>query len=441
MNQNTNQSEWYKASQRSSSYENVPVSISDTKKQHVSSSRKPLRPGVKAALIGFGILLLIALSTIIFSGTGRTDIPLPQFPSSRGNWDGGYGPNDFGDYYSDDYTYTTGSGSNLPRGEIGTGVTLSLSSSEELEALSLQGVYDKCIDSVVSIVGEVRGYSGYYWGSGIVMTEDGYILTNAHVIEGTDSVTVCLSNGEEYEALLIGEDPISDIAVLKIDAEGLTAAEFGMSDELSVGDKVVALGNPIGEEFSGTMTDGIISAINRGITVGGHTMTLLQTNAALNGGNSGGPLINIYGQVVGITNMKMVTDYSSATIEGIGFAIPTTIVKAIADELIENGRPKPNPSFGFSAYSVTKSMQDASEYDFPSGVFVVYVNADSDAYEKGLARGDIITAVNGIFISSVEDVNVIKSNFGVGDTLTLTIFRDGESFDVDIMLFDAAATN
>jgi len=439
MNQNTNQSEWYKAAQRSNFYDNAPTSISDTKNQSVAKSRKKLRPGVKFSLIGIGLLLLIALSTIIFSGTGRTDIPLPEFPSSRGSW--GTPGYDYDDDYSEYAYYAPSSGNRIPRGEIGTGVTLSLTSSEGLSELSLQEVYDKCIDSVVSIVGEVRGYSGYYWGSGIVMTEDGYILTNSHVIEGTDKVTVCLSNGERYTALLVGEDPFTDVAVLKIEAEGLTAAEFGMSDELSVGAKVVALGNPLGEEFSGTMTDGIISAINRDIAVDGYTMTLLQTNAALNEGNSGGPLINIFGQIVGITNMKMVADYSRATIEGIGFAIPTTIIKAIADELIENGKMLPQPAIGISAYPVTAEMKETSEYDnLPNGVFVVYVNQISDAYKQGITRGDIVTAVNGIAVSSVEEVNIIKGDFKVGDTLTLTIFRDGETFDVDILLHDAAET-
>lgn len=441
MNHNIDRSEWYKASARGSWYDQTPVSISATAAAPKKARKN--RTGLKIFSITLCVLILIAATAFGF-GSGGGNIP-DTTPSAGypGIW-GGSGDNydnydDPYDFFSNYYTSSSGNGSNLERGETGTGVTLSLSSSDALTELTLQEIYDKCLDSVVSIVATIDGYDGYYWGSGIVMTEDGYILTNAHVIEGTDHATVCLSNGSEYKALLIGEDLQSDIAVLKIEATGLKAAEFGLSDELSVGDKAIAIGNPLGEEFSGTMTDGIISAINRGVAVDGHIMTLIQTNAALNEGNSGGPLINIYGQVVGITNMKMVADYSSATIEGIGFAIPTSTVKAVADELIASGAVTGRPSIGITARPVT--AEEAEAAGTTNGIYVATVNEESDAYIKGITEGDIITAVNGIEVSSVNEVNYIKDNYKVGDTLTLTIHRGGEVFDVDIALYDASATN
>jgi len=438
MNQNNENGDWYEQSQSDSFYEKAPVSISSA--PPIQAKPKNINSRLLITLIIVGVLILIALSALIFSGTGNRDIDLPVITNSGSGRAGGNASDDFGDFsdfFENYYTSTSGSGSNLERGETGTGVTLSLTSSKNLEKLTLQEVYAKCADSVVSIIGTINGYAGYYWGSGIVMTEDGYILTNAHVIEGTDHVSVCLADGTEYTALLIGEDPISDIAVLKIDAFNLKAAEFGISDELVVGDTVIAIGNPLGEEFAGTMTDGIISAINRGVNVSGNVMTLIQTNAALNEGNSGGPLINSYGQVIGITNMKMAADYTSVTIEGIGFAIPTATIKNVADELIENGKVSGRPSIGITAGAIPDEAK--SQYNLPAGIYVSEVNPDSDAYEKGITAGDVITAVNSIAVASVDDVNAIKNNFKVGDSLTLTVFRDGKTFDVDIVLYDTSA--
>ena len=206
---------------------------------------------------------------------------------------------------------------------------------EEKDALSLQEIYQKMNPSVVSIVSTLR--SGTATGTGIIMSENGYIITTHHVIEGAYQLAVLTYDDTQYTAELIGSDAISDLAVLKIEAEGLTAAEFGDSDALRVGDSVVAIGDPLGIQLRGTMTNGIISAINRDLTVEDRKMTLIQTNAALNNGNSGGPLINCYGQVIGINTMKMSSYYSSASVEGLGFAIPVSVAKPIIDELIENG--------------------------------------------------------------------------------------------------------
>ena len=203
-------------------------------------------------------------------------------------------------------------------------------------------------------------------GTGVVMSEDGYIITNSHVIEGCGAVDVVLQDERVFQALLVGQDAQSDLAVLKIACAGLTPAQFGDSTLLEVGDAVAAIGNPLGEELRGTMTDGIISAINRDVNVDGYTMVLLQTTAALNSGNSGGALINDRGQVVGITNLKM-RAYDN-TVEGLGFAIPTTTVKTVVDALIAHGRVEGRPTIGITGYTVTEEL--AEEYGCPRGVAV-----------------------------------------------------------------------
>ncbi len=200
-----------------------------------------------------------------------------------------------------------------------------------------------------------------------------------------------------------------------------------------MGDKVVAIGNPLGEELRGTMTDGIISAINRDIDYEGHTMTLIQTNAALNEGNSGGSLINMYGQVIGITNMKMSSSFSN--IEGLGFAIPTKSMKPIVDTLIMEGRVSGRPALGITVGAIP--AEAASYYALPEGLYVSGVSEKSDAYAKGIQVGDIITAVNGTPVNATSQINAIKNTLSVGDSMALTVYRDGESRVVAIVLMDS----
>jgi len=283
---------------------------------------------------------------------------------------------------------------------------------------------------VVGISTTVDG-EDYGWGSGVVFTTDGYIITNTHIISGCDGVAVSFPDGSEYEGFLVGEDSVSDIAVLKIEGGNFPYAEFGDSASLSVGDSVAAIGNPLGEEYAGTMTNGIISAINRNVSNNGHPMTLLQTNTALNEGNSGGPLVNAYGQVIGITNMKIMSALYN-TVEGIGFAIPSTVIKAVANELIGNGVVSGYPSLGIMAGPV--SEEAVALYGLPRGV---YVSVVYDVSASGLQVGDVIVEVNGTPVSSVSDVNAIKDGFGVGDVLQLTIFRDGGTITIDSVLIDS----
>ena len=307
--------------------------------------------------------------------------------------------------------------------------------SDEEGALCLQDIYSHVIDSVVSISSMTS--SGTSSGTGIIMSPDGYVITNHHVISGALVISVLTNDNREFEAALVGSDEMSDLAVLKIDARGLQAAEFGDSSKLRVGDSVVAIGDPLGVQLRGTMTNGIISAINRDLTVGDRTMTLIQTNAALNNGNSGGPLINCYGQVIGINTVKMSSYYTaSATVEGLGFAIPISVAKPIIDELIENGYVAGRPAIGISGDSLPTYYR--AYYRLPDGVYVTSVNDGSDAKAKGIREGDIVTAINGEGISSIDDLNTIKNQYAAGDEVTLTIYRSGAYYEVTVTLVDQA---
>ncbi len=307
--------------------------------------------------------------------------------------------------------------------------------SDEEDALCLQDIYSSVIDSVVSISSMTS--SGTSSGTGIIMSSDGYVITNHHVITGALVISVLTNDNQEFEAALVGSDEMSDLAVLKIDARGLKAAEFGDSSKLRVGDSVVAIGDPLGVQLRGTMTNGIISALNRDLTVGDRTMTLIQTNAALNNGNSGGPLINCYGQVIGINTVKMSSYYSaSATVEGLGFAIPISVAKPIIDELIENGYVAGRPAIGISGDSLPSYYR--TYYRLPDGVYVTSVNEGSDAKAKGIREGDIVTAINGEKICSIDELNTVKNQYAAGDEVTLTIYRSGTYYEVTVTLVDQA---
>ena len=327
---------------------------------------------------------------------------------------------------------------------VGSGTKLNIVSSQESsdttfsdeeDALCLQDIYSSVIDSVVSISSMTS--SGTSSGTGIIMSSDGYVITNHHVITGALVISVLTNDNQEFEAALVGSDEMSDLAVLKIDARGLQAAEFGDSSKLRVGDSVVAIGDPLGVQLRGTMTNGIISAINRDLTVGDRTMTLIQTNAALNNGNSGGPLINCYGQVIGINTVKMSSYYSaSATVEGLGFAIPISVAKPIIDELIENGYVAGRPAIGISGDSLPSYYR--TYYRLPEGVYVTSVNEGSDAKAKGIREGDIVTAINGEKICSIDELNTVKNQYAAGDEVTLTIYRSGTYYEVTVTLVDQA---
>ena len=300
------------------------------------------------------------------------------------------------------------------------------------EELTLQELYERCSPSIVAITGYQKGVIGYVWGTGVILSEDGLILTNAHVVEDCYSVTVTLFDDREFEATLVGADVVSDLALLKLEAEGLPAAELGESGTLQVGDRVAAIGNPLGSSFRNTLTDGIISAIDRNVRVKGRQMALLQTNTAINEGNSGGALFNMYGQVVGVTNMKMMSAYSS--IEGIGFAIPSATVREVVNSLVQHGEVRGRPAIGITVGAIPENVK--TEYALPDGLYISAVTSGTDAEAKGIRPGDVLTAVNGTPVKTTGEVNDIKNALQVGDTMRVSIWRDGEELEIDVILMD-----
>lgn len=301
------------------------------------------------------------------------------------------------------------------------------------EPLSWQQVYKKVIPSVVSVV--CTGSYSTSSGTGVIMDTRGYIITNAHVVEGALDIQVLLHDGRQVTAQCLGLDIISDLAVLYVEAEALTAAEFGDSDLLEVGDEVVAIGDPLGVELRGTMTDGMISAINRGLEINGRTMNLIQTSAALNSGNSGGPLVNCYGQVIGINTMKISAFYDKSGVEGLGFAIPSATVKDIVDQLVTQGYVSGRPTLGLEGDSI--SLFDQYYYRFPAGLYLTQVAEDSDAARQGIQPGDILISINGTQITTQDSLEESLYSLNVGDTVQVTIYRGGSQYQVMLTLTEA----
>lgn len=307
----------------------------------------------------------------------------------------------------------------IPRAETGTGVTVELCQ-DSGESLTYTQIYDKNLPSMVSI--QAEDAKSYSTGTGVVLTADGYLITNAHVVAGADKVQVACADNRVLDAALVGFDAREDLAVLKVEADDLTPAEFGDSFALRCGDPVAAIGDPLG--YRSTITDGIVSALDRDVEVDGTSMVLIQTSAAINMGNSGGALINQYGQVVGITTVKIVTDDGSA--ESLGFAIPSRRVKYVADTLIA-GKQVRRGIFGFTV--LTRTAQGG-------GLTLDSVDKTSDAYAKGLRAGDVLTAADGQSLNAVEDLVRLKQSMGAGDTVSLTYVRSGQSRTVSVALID-----
>ena len=331
-------------------------------------------------------------------------------------------PSDDGDYsYNQDYDQeeldTTPP--SIPRAATGAGVTVELRP-DTGETLTYTQIYDKNLPSMVSI--QAEDAKSYSTGTGVVLTSDGYIITNAHVVAGADKVQVVCSDNRVLDAALVGFDANEDLAVLKVEATDLTPAEFGDSFALRCGDPVAAIGDPLG--YRSTITDGIVSALDRDVDVDGVSMVLIQTSAAINMGNSGGALINQYGQVVGITTVKIVTDDGSA--EALGFAIPSRRVKYVADTLIA-GKTVRRGIFGFTV--LTRPAQGG-------GLTLDSVDKASDAYAQGLRAGDVLIAANGQSLNAVEDLVRLKQSLGAGDAVSLTYVRDGQSYTASVALID-----
>ena len=299
--------------------------------------------------------------------------------------------------------------------------------------MSWQDIYVKNIPSVVSI--SCSGYGTSSTGTGVILSESGYIVTNSHVIEGAELINVSLTDNRSFSAQLIGADTISDLAVLHIDARDLNSAQFGDSSSLRVGDAVAAIGDPLGSELRGSMTDGIVSAINRDVTVGNRTMTLIQTNAALNSGNSGGPLINCYGQVIGINTIKISAFADESGVEGLGFAIPSTTVKEIVDQLIDKGYVSGRPTLGIVGEGISTFYQHY--YRLPAGLYISEVDPWCDAALVGIQPGDILMSVDEIRITNMDTLDAVVFSHEVGDTVTVIIYRSGRQYTADLTLSEA----
>ena len=296
-----------------------------------------------------------------------------------------------------------------------------------IQVTDVSAVVKKARASVVGV--EAESYTGYLTsrsGSGIVLSADGYIITNSHVIDGCDSISVTLDSGEEHIAFVVGSDSYSDIAVLKIDAQALTPAELGNSDLVEVGQPAVAIGNPTGH-LQGTTTFGIISGVDRTVMIGDSVMSLLQTDAAINSGNSGGPLLNRQGQVIGIKSAKV----SVSGYEGLGFAIPINTARPIAEELVRSGSISARPMLGVAASRL--SAMASGFYGLPQGLYVTDVD---QGQQCGLQPGDVITHINDAHVNNLPDAVMVRDRFRAGETVTVTFFRRGVTRTVELVLLD-----
>ena len=316
-------------------------------------------------------------------------------------------------------------------------------------SLTTEQVADLVSPSVVVITTEQVVYSQWSWygqnqvesgaGSGVIISSDGYILTCAHVVDGASTITVTIGD-KDYTATLVGEDTTSDIAVIKIDADGLTPATVGNSDSLKVGQSVMAVGNPLGE-LGGTVTGGMISALNRSVTIQGsssvNTMSLIQMDASVSPGNSGGGLFNMNGELVGIVNAKS----SSSDAEGLGFVIPINDAIKVAQELLENGYVTGRPYLGITYLAVTDA-QTAQQLGVNAyGVYIVDVTKGGPADQAGLKAGDRIVSVDGSEIAAKDDLGTLMQKHAAGDTLAITVARDGQMQTVNVTLGEKTASN
>ena len=326
--------------------------------------------------------------------------------------------------------------SNIYEGER-TPTVLNVHNVDTSKALTLAELYAINVNSTVGITTAVTtNYWGFQTtraasGSGFIFSDDGYILTNHHVISGASSVTVTMYDGTKYDAMIVGSDESNDIAVLKIEAENLTPVILGNSDTVNVGDTVVAIGNPLGE-LTFSLTSGVVSALNREVTFsGGISMDLIQTDAAINSGNSGGALFNLYGEVVGITNAKYSSNSSGqASIDNIGFAIPMNSVRSIVESIIENGYIA-KPYIGITVSTVTEEIM---AYGLPAGASVQAVEENSPAAKAGLQTNDIITKVGDTDITTHSELIDIIGSTTPDDVVTLTVYRNGSYITIDVTI-------
>lgn len=312
---------------------------------------------------------------------------------------------------------------------------VAIAESNSLSVVGINVTYTSTVQSIFGIYESEAKSSG----TGIIYTADGYIITNCHVIESAvgaknAKIYVTLSDETEYEATVVGYDALTDIAVLKVDAKDLKAAKFGDSDAIKVGELVVAIGNPLGQEFAGTVTVGYISGVNRTVTIDATSYNLIQTDAAINSGNSGGPLVNVSGEVIGVNTAKI----SSTGVEGLGFAIPINEVLPIVEELIQH-KTIARPYIGIGGIDLSESV--ANRNNLVVGIYIQEVEKDSPAYIAGLKQGDVIVAAEGIEVATIEELNDIKNEKKIGDTITIKVYRNKQYKEIKVKLGSSADFN
>ncbi|EOS64982.1 S1C family serine protease [Oscillibacter sp. 1-3] len=331
-------------------------------------------------------------------------------------------------------TVLSGEGTSIP-------ATVNLNKVDGQTLLTDAEVYAANVDSVVAIntTGTATTSNGFWQtqqptsgaGSGFVLTPDGFIATNYHVIDGAETVKVTFYNGDAYDAEIIGGDEDYDIAVIKVEAENLQPVTMGDSTLLNVGDRVLAIGNPLGE-LTFSQTGGMVSSVNRAINVEGVPFNMIQTDASINPGNSGGPMFNQYGQVVGIVSAKYTNTSSGASAEGLGFAIPINDVAAMIQDIMTNGFVTNKAYLGVQAMSMTQQIASQFRYDITEGLFISAVDKDGAADRAGIQMGDVITKVDDHEIKTMADLTIAKKQYRAGDTSTVTIYRQGETITTEL---------
>ena len=409
-----NNDNWYKPN-----YTQQASAVHRPQAQLPGSRRTRIIALILCALLLLGGMIYAAL-TADWSGEQTNDDGMPK---------------SYMTYFEDYYSAASKTPSSIKLEKVADRGSLTLQTGSSGAAkLSYNEIFQKCSPSVVGIKSfDGKSSDSYSWGSGIVVSSDGYILTNTHVIDEGERATVQLYDGSTCAAKLVAADSQSDVAILKIEKTGLTPAVFASSKNIRTGDAVCAIGNPLSPDYSLTMTSGIISATSREISYNGAVMKLLQTDTSINEGNSGGPLFNDRGQVIGITNMKIVSSFSN--IEGIGFAIPSDTLQSIVAALMNDGAVYGRSTIGVTVGPISEDIADY--YDIPVGLYVSEVLDNSDAQKQGIKKGDIITKVNGKDAHSTSDIAEEKSKLDIGDTIDFTVWRSGSTFDVTVRIMDS----
>lgn len=391
----------------------VKIHNNESARRTASRASKPSKP-VTLTRKSLALLIVICILTSGVFGAGGAALSMVLLNDNSSE---STAASDNGSVSTTGYTLENATGSNM--------------TVQEITAAAKPSVVEIKTESVTSD-SWMQQYVTKGAGSGVIISSDGYIITNNHVIDGANKITVTTTAEKEYEAELIGSDSASDVAVIKIDANNLSPVTYGNSSQLAVGDLAVAIGNPLGE-LGGTVTAGIISALDRELAIDGQTMTLLQTDSSINPGNSGGGLFNGDGQLIGIVVAKS----SGSDVEGLGFAIPINKAADVAQQLMDNGYVKGQPSTGMS---YTEDNQSSSFEAFFSGgasnaatVYIYSVNG-TNAKRAGFRAGDIVFAINGEQITSTDDISAIVTSHKVGDKLTYTIVRDGRTHDIKLTL-------